>query len=65
MVQIPEKCSESSEAYKAGYKTICDIGEERIRRAGKMIVEEYNKNNEKEGIFFRYSEITTYGDDNF
>ena len=37
MVQLPEKCDESSEAYKAGYKTICDIGKERIRRAGKKI----------------------------
>ena len=40
MVQLPEKCDESSEAYKAGYKTICDIGKERIRRAGKKIKEE-------------------------
>lgn len=40
MVQLPEKCDESSEAYKAGYKTICDIGKERIRRAGRKIREE-------------------------
>ena len=40
MVQLPEKCDEKSEAYKAGYKTICDIGQERIRRAGKKIKEE-------------------------
>lgn len=40
MVQLPEKCDTKSEAYKAGYKTICDIGEERIRRAGKKIKEE-------------------------
>ena len=40
MVQLPEPCDEKSEAYKAGYKTICEIGEERIRRAGKQIVEE-------------------------
>lgn len=40
MVQLPEKCDEKSEAYKAGYKTICDIGKERIRRAGKKIKEE-------------------------
>ena len=40
MVQLPEKCVENSEAYKAGYKTICDIGKERIRRAGKKIKEE-------------------------
>ncbi len=37
MVQLPEKCDEKSEAYKAGYKTICDIGKERIRRAGTLI----------------------------
>ena len=37
MVQLPEKCDESSEAYKAGYKNICEIGKERIRRAGKKI----------------------------
>lgn len=40
MVQLPEVCDESSEAYKAGYKNICEIGEERIRRAGKKIQEE-------------------------
>ncbi len=38
MVQLPEECDEKSEAYKAGYKTICEIGEERIRRAGLKIV---------------------------
>lgn len=40
MVQLPEKTDEKSEAYKAGYKNICEIGKERIRRAGKKIVEE-------------------------
>lgn len=40
MVQLPEKCDEKSEAYKAGYKTICDIGKERIRRAGNKIKDE-------------------------
>jgi adenine-specific DNA-methyltransferase len=40
MVQVPEETDEKSEAFKAGYKTICDIGEERIRRAGKKIKEE-------------------------
>ncbi len=40
MVQLPEVCDEKSEAYKAGYKNICQIGEERIRRAGKKIQEE-------------------------
>ena len=38
MVQFPEKTDEKSEAYKAGYKNICEIGKERIRRAGKQIV---------------------------
>ena len=40
MVQLPEETDEKSEAYKAGYKNICEIGEERIRRAGKKIKEE-------------------------
>ena len=40
LVQIPEKCNVKSDAYKKGYKTICDLGEERIRRAGKKIKEE-------------------------
>ena len=47
MVQLPEKTDEKSEAYKAGYSTICEIGKERIRRAGKKVKEE---NAEKEGI---------------
>lgn len=37
MVQLPEPCDEKSEAYKAGYKNICEIGKERIRRAGDKI----------------------------
>jgi len=37
MVQLPEPCDEASEAYKAGYKNICEIGKERIRRAGDKI----------------------------
>lgn len=37
MVQLPETCDEKSEAYKAGYKNICEIGKERIRRAGAKI----------------------------
>lgn len=47
MVQLPEKTDEKSEAYKAGYKNICEIGKERIRRAGKKIKED---NKDKEGI---------------
>lgn len=44
LVQLPEKCSDKSDALKNGYNTICDIGEERIRRAGKKIKEETNAN---------------------
>lgn len=40
MVQLPEKTDEKSEAYKAGYKNICEIGKERIRRAGKKIIKD-------------------------
>lgn len=47
MVQLPEKTDEKSEAYRSGYKTIAEIGKERIRRAGKQILEE---NKDKEGI---------------
>ena len=45
-VQLPELCDEKSEAYKAGYKTICEIGEERIRRAGQKILKEFSDNAE-------------------
>ena len=44
MVQLPEACDEKSEAYKAGYKTICDIGKERIRRAGAKIQKSLQEN---------------------
>lgn len=47
MVQLPEATDEQSEAYKAGYPNICEIGKERIRRAGQKIKEE---NKDKEGI---------------
>lgn len=47
MVQLPELTDEKSDAYKAGYKNICEIGKERIRRAGDKIVSE---NKDKEGI---------------
>ena len=45
MVQLPEITDEKSEAYKAGYKNICEIGKERIRRAGEKIKEEIESNN--------------------
>jgi adenine-specific DNA-methyltransferase len=47
MVQLPEPCDETSEAFKAGYKNICEIGKKRIRRAGEKIIEE---NKDKDGI---------------
>ena len=53
MVQLPEKCDESSEAYKAGYRTICDIGKERIRRAGRKIQEEAPLTTQNLDIGFR------------
>ena len=43
LVQLPEVCKKGSDAQKAGFKTICDIGEERIRRAGKKIMEEVDR----------------------
>lgn len=45
MVQIQEEIEKESEVYKAGYKNICEIGKERIRRAGKKIIDE-NKDKE-------------------
>jgi adenine-specific DNA-methyltransferase len=47
MVQLPEPCEENSEAFKAGYKNIAEIGKERIRRAGKKIVEELKDKNQQ------------------
>lgn len=51
MVQLPELCDEKSEAYKAGYKNICEIGEERIRRAGEQIKSEWEKEHPSDGLF--------------
>ncbi|MCM1235513.1 MAG: site-specific DNA-methyltransferase [Ruminococcus flavefaciens] len=53
MVQLPEPCSETSEAYKAGYKNICEIGKERIRRAGDKIKTENPDTTENLDIGFR------------
>lgn len=50
MVQLPEKLDEKSEAYKDGYRTICDIGEERIRRAGEKVKSDLIEKNNKEGM---------------
>lgn len=52
MVQLPEAPPEDSEARKSGYKTIAEIGKERIRRAGKKIVEELKTKQAKEGALF-------------
>lgn len=51
MVQLPEATDEKSEAYKAGYKNICEIGKERIRRAGKKIEEELESKSNKGDLF--------------
>ena len=53
MVQLPEKCDEKSEAYKAGYKNICEIGKERIRRAGDKIKSESPMTTQDLDIGFR------------
>lgn len=53
MVQLPEKCDETSEAYKAGYKNICEIGKERIRRAGDKIKSESPMTTQDLDIGFR------------
>ena len=53
MVQLPEECDKASEAFKAGYKTIADIGKERIRRAGEKIKQENPKIAKELDIGFR------------
>lgn len=65
MVQLPEKCDEKSEAYKAGYKNICEIGKERIRRAGKQIKEKIERENSTPILLFKDEQgrITGYHDD--
>ena len=50
MVQLPELCDEKSEAYKAGYKNICEIGKERIRRAGEKICNSKKKNEDNQQL---------------
>ena len=59
MVQLPEETDEKSEAYKAGYKNICEIGKERIRRAGKKIEEELNAKSNKGDLFDDEKEVKT------
>ena len=57
MVQLTELCDEKSEAYKAGYKNICEIGKERIRRAGKKIKEENPLTTQDLDIGFRVLKV--------
>lgn len=57
MVQVPESTDENSEAYKAGFKNICEIGEERIRRAGKNILAEQRKSENKKGQELSFDDI--------
>ncbi len=61
MVQLPEPTDEKSEAYKAGYMNICEIGKERIRRAGEKIKEEYKdkENIENLDIGFKVFKLDT------
>ena len=59
MVQLPEATDEKSEAYKAGYKTICEIGKERIRRAGKKIKEDSPLTTQDLDIGFRVLKCDT------
>lgn len=61
MVQLPELTDEKSEAYKAGYKNICEIGKERIRRAANKIKEEKPKKAEKEELFANGEDTQDYG----
>ena len=59
MVQIPENCQEKSIAFKNGYKNICEIGEERIRRAGVQIKTDWEKEHPSDGLFGSEEKFTT------
>lgn len=59
MVQLPELCDEKSEAYKDGYKNICEIGKERIRRAGEQIEAEWEKEHPSDTLFSDDEKFTT------
>lgn len=59
MIQLPELCNEKSEAYKAGYKNICEIGEERIHLAGEQIKSEWEKEHPSDGLFGSKEQFTT------
>lgn len=57
MVQLPEVCDEKSEAYKAGYKNICEIGKERVRRAGEKIKADNSLTTQDLDIGFRVFKV--------
>lgn len=57
MVQIPQTCDEKSEAFKAGYKNICEIGKERIRRAGQQILNQVQNDGKKIDVGFRVFKV--------
>jgi adenine-specific DNA-methyltransferase len=61
MVQLPEITDQNSEAYKAGYKNICEIGKERIRRAAKKIKEEKTEAAKRDGMFADFTDTQDYG----
>lgn len=61
MVQLPELTDKNSEAFKAGYQNICEIGKERIRRAANKIKEEKRKKAEKDGMFAHIDDAQDYG----
>lgn len=61
MVQLPEQTNENSEAYKAGFNNICEIGKERIRRSANKIKEEKRAKAEKEGMFADFEDAQDYG----
>lgn len=56
MIQLPEETSPNSEAFRDGYKTICDIGKDRIKRAGKKVLEEKAQQNSVGGLFAQADE---------
>ncbi|HCR77068.1 MAG TPA: site-specific DNA-methyltransferase, partial [Chryseobacterium sp.] len=61
MVQLPEATDEKSEASKAGYKNICEIGKERIRRASQKIKEDKVEKAKKDGLFSDFKDEQDYG----
>ena len=59
MVQLPELISEKEDSFRQGFRTICEIGEERIRRAGEQIKAEWEKEHNSDGLFATEEEFST------